>query len=185
MQGFVTLTQVKTDTGKTISTQRAVDLGLVKPVGSKPSGWGIEKEEIPLGFNVNVDTGRQLLAYLFGSRTPVASYVCSRFGIGTGTAPTNAAYTDLISPVNFYNDGVHIGLQPTKPINGVDFPVPYIARVEIELAMSEAVGVLITEFGLYAADIGSGATTLLARYTSTGIAKTGSWNPVFAWRVRF
>jgi len=181
-QGFITISSVKRSDGRIISTQEAVDAGIIKPSGFKPRGWGIEKSEVPLGYNTMVDNGRQLLAYLFGGRTPAGSFVCSRFGIGTGTEATNTSFTDLVSPVNFYNDS---GLKPTKPINGVDFPVPFIARVEFALDTSEAVGILITEMGLYAADIGSGDTTLLARKTLTGYPKTGDFAPVFLWRVRF
>jgi hypothetical protein len=182
IQGFVTLTGVKLANGRHISTQQAVDRGLVIPSRYKPVGWGIAKEEIPLGHNTMVDNGRQLLAYLFGGRTPAASYVCSQFGIGTGTDATNASFTDLISPVNFYDNS---GLKPTKPINGVDFPVPFIARVEFALDTTEANGTLITELGLYATDTGTSATTLLARKTITGISKTSDFGPVFLWRVRF
>jgi hypothetical protein len=183
IEGFVTISGIKLANGRKISTQDAVDAGLVTPSKFKPSGWDIAKEEIPVGYNTMVDNGRQLLAYLFGGRTPAGSYVCSQFGIGTATDATNTSFTDLISPVNFYDNGS--GLQPTKPINGVDFPVPFIARVEFALDTGEAVGTLITELGLYAADIGTSATTLLARKTVTGISKTGDWAPVFLWRVRF
>lgn len=183
LEGFVTVCKVKLANGKYVSTQQAVDRGLIKPANFKPEGWGIAKEEIPLGYNTTVDNGRQLLAYLFGGRTPAASYVCSQFGVGTGTTATNASFTDLISPVAFYDNGS--GLVNTKPINGVDFPVPFIARVEIELATTEANGILITELGLYAADIGTNATTLIARKTVTGILKTSDISPAILWRLRF
>src|SRR5271165_2036804 len=116
MSGFLTVSGIKLADGKTMSTQRAVELGWIKEGPRKPRGWGIAKEEIPVGYNTMVDNGRQLLAYLFGARSPSGSYVCSRFGIGTGSDATNVAFTDLISPVPFYNDLGHIPLQPTKPI---------------------------------------------------------------------
>lgn len=182
-EGILTVSGIQLADGKTMSTQRAVDLGWVKPQNINTSGWGIERHEVPLGYNMMVDNGRQLLAYLFGGRTPVGSYVCSRFGVGTGSNPTNAAMTDLEAPLKFYNDGGTV--QATKPINGIDFPVPFVARVEIALGLNEAVGTLITELGLYASDMSGGGVTLLARKTVVGVPKSADYSPVFLWRLRF
>jgi len=185
IEGFLTVTGIKLEDGKSMPTQRAVDLGWIRPYKRKPAGWGIARSEIPLGYNTMVDNGRQLLAYLFGGRSPAGSYTCSRFGIGTGTGTTSAAYTDLDMPLPFYDDESGGDLLPTKPIIGVDFPVPFVARVEFGLSVNEAVGHVITEFGLYASDIGGGGNTLLCRKTELGIEKSSSFAPVYLWRIRF
>jgi hypothetical protein len=182
IKGFVTISKIVDEDGKEISTQKAVDSGLVIPSSKTPRGWGIEKHEIPIGHNLFIDNGRQILAYLFGNQTPSGSYVCSQFGIGTGSNPTTASFTSLQSPVAFYNNGSGT-LQYTKPIDGIDFPAPFIARVQITLASTEANGILITEFGLYCQDINSKITTLLCRTTTPGVPKENvslSW----LWRVR-
>jgi hypothetical protein len=183
MKGFLTLSSLKFN-GRDISTQDAVDRGLVIP-GSSPKGWCIEKHEIPFGENLAVDNSRQFLAYLFGNRTPAGSYVCSQFGIGTGTGPSTVSSTNLQSPVAFYNPGT-LPLLYTKPVDSIDFPAPYIARVQITLGSTEANGLLITEFGLYAVDMSSAVPTLLCRKVQTpGVSKNSSLSPTFQWRVRF
>lgn len=183
IKGFLTVARVFDERGHTVPTQRAVDLGLVRPVGRKPAGWDFAREEVPLGYNTFVDNGRQLLAYLFGGRTPAASYVCSRFGIGTSNSPTHVGYTDLASPISFYDPGS--GLIPTKPVDSIDFPVPFVARVQFTIAANEAVGHLITEYGLYASNLDASAVTLLCRKTELGMEKTSSFGRVILWRVRF
>jgi hypothetical protein len=185
IEGFLTVGSIKLADGKIMTTQRAVELGWIIPASCKPAGWDFAKEEVPLGYNTMVDNGRQLLAFLFGGRTPSGSYTCSRFGIGTGTTASDVSFTDLEAPVNFFNDGISSTLLPTKPINGVDFPVPFVARVEFGLDTGEANGLLITEFGLYASDLGGAGNTLLARKTETGTQKNSDFAPTFIWRVRF
>jgi hypothetical protein len=86
-QGFVTISKLTRPDGREVSTQEAVDKGLIKPLARKPSGWGIQKHEIPLGHNLFTDEGRQTMAYAFGFRSPIVNYVCTQFGIGTGTTP--------------------------------------------------------------------------------------------------
>lgn len=183
IEGFLTVSKITLDNGKELATQRAVDLGLIKPTSYKPRGWGLAKEELPLGHNTMVDNGRQLLTYLFGGRTPLGSYVCSRFGIGTGTSATAVTFTELENPLPFYDPGTGV-LRATKDITGVDYPVPFIARVEFTLATDEAPGVLITEFGLYAVDQDTGVTTMICRKIETGVEHDSSWSPTFLWRVR-
>ena len=176
MKGFVTISGIVDAAGKTVSTQQAVDYGWIKDRGIKrPNGWGIPREEVPLGYNLFVDSGRQLLAYLFGYRTPVSDNVCANFGLGTGLRAPNTMDTDLESPIAFYNSA------PLKPINAVDFPAAFVAQVEYTIAPSEANGYLITEQGLY-----SGNGTLLARKThGAGINKTSDFGPTLHWRIRF
>jgi hypothetical protein len=184
VKGFLTICKFTDESGKEIPTQKAVDYGWVKPASNKPSGWGFEREEIPIGSNMFVDNGRQILAYLFGARTPAGSYVCSRFGVGTGANPNTSGMTDLQSPANFYNAGSG-PLLATKPITGVDYPVPFIARVQFQLATTEANGLLLSEFGLYCMDMNGGGTTLLARKTCTPVPKQSGFAPVWLWRIRF
>lgn len=184
IEGFVTISGLKSPEGKKIPTQKAVDLGWIIPSGKKPAGWGIEREEIPMGHNLFVDNGRQIIAYLFGGQTPSGSYVCSRFGLGTGSTPPTVSDTDLDAPVNFYDPGSG-PLLPTKPIDGVDYPAPFIARVYFTIASTEANGILATELGIYSAVMGGGQTTLLARKLINGVELNSSFSPVWAWRLRF
>jgi len=76
-QGFVTISKLTRPDGRELSTQEAVDKGLIKPLARKPSGWGIQKHEIPLGHNLFTDEGRQTMAYAFGFRSPIVNYVCT------------------------------------------------------------------------------------------------------------
>jgi len=172
-RGFVTISKLTQD-GKEISTQDAVDSGLIIPYGEKPKDFYIPKHEVPLGDNLFLDQGRQLQAYCFGFAAPIQNYVCSQFGVGTGTSPSKVTDTALQNPVEF-TAGVYL-----KDINGVDYPAPFIARVEFTLGNSEANGYLLTEMGLY-----SGDGTLIARKIMTGINKTSSLSPTLSWRIRF
>jgi len=188
IEGFLTVTGIKLANGKKMSNQRAVDVGLIKPFHTKPAGWGIGREEIPLGFNTMVDNGRQMMTYLLGGRTPTDSYKCSRFGIGTGTDVTNTARTELANPIAFYapDPGAPTVLVNTKPIVGADYPAPFIVRIEFELTEAEAANNVITEFGLYAADTSAPTvnTTLITRKVCLGVPKDSTWATTFLWRIR-
>jgi hypothetical protein len=74
MKGFVTLSKVQLADGKIITTQQAVDYGWIRPAGVQKPGWGLERHEVPLGHNLFVDEGRQLLAYCFGGRAPLSNF---------------------------------------------------------------------------------------------------------------
>jgi hypothetical protein len=172
-KGFVSVVGVHDGDGKHIPLQRAVDLGWIKP-GKAQTGWGLSRDEIPLGPNLFVDNGRQLMTYLFGGRAPVSNYFCQRFGMGTGTTP--AAVTDLAleSSIDF-GGGVY-----TKLIDSVDFTAPYIARVSFTIGAGEGNGYLITEFGLF-----TSANTLFARLLTPGLSKVSDFRPTYLWRLRF
>lgn len=174
VKGLLSVTKVLLADGKEISTQRAVELGWIIPSGTRPRGWGLTREEVPLGHNLFLDNGRQLLAFAFGERSPISNFTCKKFGLGTGTTPPKVIDVGLESPLSFF-----AGSQ-TKPISAIDFSIPFVARVEFAIAATEANGFLITEMGLF-----SGNDTLLARRVHVGINKTSDFSPVLGWRIRF
>ena len=171
-KGFVSIVNICDGEGKIISPQKAVDYGWVKP-SRQGRGWGLDRSEIPLGENLFVDSGRQSLAYCFGFRAPITNFVVQQFSVGTGTTPPAVTDVTLVNPISLPS-GFY------KPINGVDFPSPFVARVEFTLGASDANGYLITELGLF-----SGDTTMFCRKTITGLNKTSDFSPTIAWRVRF
>ena len=179
-KGFLTLARVVRTDGRPFSTQDAVDSGLVRPVGHSPHEWGIERHEIPLGWNNFTDSGRQALAYAFGFRRPIVNFVCTQFGIGTGTTPAAVTDTSLESPLTFYDSNSDtVADSQLKPVGKASFPSPFIVDFEIPIASTEANGHLITEFGLF-----SGNGTFLARYVGLGYQKTNDLAPTFIYRIR-
>jgi|TARA_R110000868_G_scaffold18096_5_gene78445 hypothetical protein len=185
-QGFVTISKLTRPDGREISTQEAVDKGLIKALAKKPSGWGIQKHEIPLGHNLFTDEGRQTMAYAFGFRSPIVNYVCTQFGIGTGTTPPKVTDVTLESPLTFYDsDSSGTPDSQYKPISKASFPYPFIVDIELPLAYSEANTQLITELGLFTGSSGGGGNTLLARKVILGYNKDSSLAPTFVWRLRF
>ena len=166
MQGIITLASLRDDSGKIIPLQKAVDYGFAQNV-SVPAGWGVGRDEVCLGSNLVVDGGRQLTAYLLGNKSPTSDYVISTFQVGTGTTAPIVADTGMQNSVL------------SKAIEGVDYPAPFVLRVEMQLGPSDANGYLLTEFGLF-----SGNGTLFARKIITGFNKASSLSPVFFWRVR-
>ena len=173
VQGLVSVVSATGVDGQPISLQSLVDAGKLPNV-KPPAGWGVAREEVSLGFNLTTLNLRQYICYLMGYKAPVSNYVCANFGLGTGTQAPNVTDVALQSPINFFQGG------PLKPINGVDFPDPYVMRVSYTIALSEANGFLITEAGLF-----SGDGTLLARKTQAGLNKDSTFSPVLLWRVKF
>ena len=176
-KGLVTVSGITTADGKIVPLQKAVDYGWIKPVsGRSPSGWGLQKEEVSLGENLFLDQGRQLMAYCFGFRAPVADYAVGKFAVGTGI--TTPAVTDVSLESPIYLESV---ASTTAPILGVDFLTPFVVRVSYQIAVGDANGYLITERGLF-----SGNGTLFARHVSAaGINKTSDFSPTLTWRIRF
>lgn len=174
-QGFLSISKVTLADGRTVSTQKAVDYGWIRPAaGRAPAGWGLERHEIPVGKNLFVDQGRQLMAYAFGFRAPISDYVCQKFGVGTGL--TVARVTDVS-----LESAIDLGGSTTKAIDFVDYINPYVCRVTFTLSVSEANGYLISEMGLF-----SGNDALMARKVqAVSINKTSDFAPTFTWRVRF
>lgn len=178
VQGLLTLNRVIAD-GVCLSASAAVRRGIITSIDVDRGYWAVEDDEVPVSHNVFVDGGRQLLSFIFGGRSPLNNYICQSFGVGTGDPglyPPNATDVALVSPVALAS----VGGAFTKPIDGVDFPAPFIARVQLTLAASDANGYLVTEFGLF-----SGDGTLLARTTNTGINKSSESSYQYSWKIRF
>lgn len=185
--GFVTISKLTRPDGREVSTQEAIDRGLIIDGGHRaPKGWGIQKHEIPLGHNLFTDEGRQMMAYAFGFRSPIVNYVCTQFGIGTGTVTPKVTDVALESPLTFYDsNGDSTPDSQYKPISQASFPYPFIVDIEMPLAYSEANSQLITELGLFTGSSGGGGNTLLARKVILGFNKDSSLAPTFVWRLRF
>jgi hypothetical protein len=129
---------------------------------------------MPVGSNLFVDNGRQLLCYVWGGRSPMADYACQKFGVGTGITPATVIDVALESAVEF-STGV-----TTKDVDAITFPSPYVARVEFTIGANQCNGYLLTEFGLF-----SGSSVLLARIVNAGFNKTSDWSPSLTWTIRF
>jgi hypothetical protein len=167
MDGILTLARMLDENGRVIPLQKVVDYGMVKHGSVAPAGWGIGRDEICLGPNLVVDGGRQMMAYLLGNKSPTSDFVISTFKVGTGTTAPTVADTGLQNSVL------------SKAIEGVDYPSPFVLRVEMQLGPSEANGYLLTEFGLF-----SGNGTMIARKTQVGLSKSAGLSPVCFWRLR-
>lgn len=156
--------------------RKACDYGLIVPQRT-PAGWGVGADEVCLGKNLFVDQGRQLLAYAFGFRAPIENYTCQQFAVGTGLTPAQMTDVALEAPVPLTSQSGAI----TAPVTSIDFLTSFVVRVGFTIAVGDANGNLLTEFGLY-----SGNGTLLARMVrSVGINKTSDFSPTLTWRIRF
>lgn len=175
-KGILTVSGIRLADGKTLSTQQAVDNGWINPQpGRQPSGWALERHEVPLGSNLFVDQGRQIVAYAFGFRSPIANYTCQRFGVGTGITAATVANVALEAPITLS------GGATTANIDVIDFLSPFVVRIAFTLGLADANGYVISEFGLF-----SGGEALLARKVrAVGINKTSDYSPTFTWRIRF
>jgi hypothetical protein len=174
-EGFVTISRIVDAGGKLVSPQKAVDYGWVVPEPGKHCGWGLDRSEIPLGRNLFVDQGRQLMAYAFANRSPAGNFTCQRFAVGTGTTAAKVIDVALESPVTLASG------QNTGPIDSIDFLSAFVIRVAFTLGIADANGFLLTEQALL-----SGNNTLIARkIRSVGINKTSDFSPTLTWRIRF
>jgi len=175
-QGIVTVSKVVDATGREISTQQAIDYGWIcAPAGRQPAGWGLERHEVVVGHNLFVDNGRQLLAYAFAFRAPLANYTCQKFGVGTGTTAARVTDVALEAPIQF-SDGYW-----TKAVDLIDFLSAFVVRVSFSLGTADANGYIISEMGLF-----SGNDTLIARKIRTvSLNKTSDFSPTLTWRCRF
>jgi hypothetical protein len=172
-KGFLSISGVTDGAGKPIQLQKAVDYGWIKPGKALP-GWDLSRDEIPLCKNLFLDSGRQFVAYLFGARSPMSSFACQKFGMGTGDEPAKVTDTALQSPIDFG------GSVYTKDVSSISFPAAYVARVQFVIGATEGNGYLITELGLF-----SGSDVLLSRVVRPGITKTSDFSPTLLWRIRF
>ena len=161
--GLVSVTRIVDALGQDIPFEKAVRYGWISPTSVQDSP------------NLFVDAGRQLLAYAFGFRSPISDYVCSKFGVGTGTVSARVTDVALQAPV-ILNSGLTVG-----NIDSIDFLTAFVVRVAFTLCLADANGFALTEFGLF-----SGNNTMLARKTrSVAINKTGDFSPTVSWRIRF
>jgi hypothetical protein len=175
-KGLVSISKIVDAFGKEISTQQAVDYGWVKPATRQVRGWDLPRNEIPLGENLFLDQGRQLLTYAFAFRSPIENYVCRRFGVGTGLTAARVSDVSLEAPITLASTGAI-----TAPIDSIDFLQAFLVRVSFTLALGDANGYVITEMGLY-----SGNSTLMARKVrAVAVNKTSDFSPTLTWRIRF
>jgi len=175
-EGLVTVSRIVDSTGKVIPIEDAIRYGwLPREVEPVPPGWGVGRDEACLGRNLYTDQGRQLLAYAFAFRSPIQNFVCSKFGVGTGTASANASDVALEAPVALAS-GSLVG-----SVDSIDFLSAFVVRIAFTLGLADCNGSLLTEQGLF-----SGNDSLIARRVRTvGIAKDSTFSPSFTWRVRF
>lgn len=174
--GYISVASITLPNGRVLSAVEAVNHGLISRPSFVPGlDWpSLGKGEIPVGTNLHTNSGRQLLVYCFGNRAPITDFACTSFGVGLGTTPPTVDDVDLESAV----DPLY-GTEKLKPVNMIDYPEPFIARVSLTIAEAEAQGLLLTELGLF-----SGNGTLLNRalfdapINKTNLAKT------FLWRLR-
>jgi len=151
-----------------------VDYGWAHPVKA-PTGWGIGPDEIPLGYNLFLDQARQYTCYALTFRSPIANYTIQQYSVGTGLTPPSVADVALGNPVLLGNSTYF------NPIDGVDYPAPFMAQIRFTLGVGDANGYLLTEFGLF-----SGDQTLLMHWLQPGgLSKTSAWAPSLCHRVNF
>ena len=175
-EGLITVSKITLADGKELPLRKACDYGWIVPTRT-PGGWDVGADEVCIGQNLFLDQGRQLLAYAFGFRAPIENYTVQNFGVGTGLTAARVTDVALEAPVPLASG---FGAT-TAPINSVDFLTAFVMRVGFNLAVGDANGYLLTEFGLY-----SGNNTLLARKVrSVGINKTSDYAPTLTWRIRF
>ena len=168
--------------GRNISAEDLVQSGFIE-ICSKDKKFALDGAAIDLGSNMIMNNGWQYISYLVGGRSPASAYCVSHFGIGTATLVNNSTLTDLSAPVNFYDPGS--GAIATKPVSAVDYPDPFRVQFALTLDAAEAVGVAITELGLYAYNSGTEQAVLFARKTVTAINKTADWSPTLLWQLKF
>jgi hypothetical protein len=162
--GWVEIEKITDGFGREVSKEKALKYGWISldpKIGSS---------------NLFVDQGRQLMAYAFGFRSPIENYTCQRFGVGTGTTAARVTDVALEAPVELISSQA-----TTASITSVDFLTAFVMRIGFSIALGDANGALLTEFGLF-----SGNNTLLARKVrGVGINKTSDFSPTLTWRIRF
>lgn len=173
--GSVVLEKITDGFGKDISFENAIRYGWLKHSAALTAPSVAEVgAETP---NLFVDQGRQLLTYCFGFRSPISNYTCQRFGVGTGLRAAQVTDVALQSAIALTSQAG----ATTAPISTVDFLTAFVVRIGFTVALTDANGYLITEFGLF-----SGNSTLMARKVqSVGINKTSDFAPTLTWRIRF
>jgi hypothetical protein len=184
LDGFLTLKEVTLVGGHLLTGIEASKAGIVRARFCSLRGWPtVGPGELPIGTNIHTDSGRQYMIYCWGGRSPMSDFCCSNFGIGTGIAPEQTTDVALEAPLTFYDsngDGTADSMY--KPVNGIDYPEPFIARVSLTISSTEAqgAGILISEMGLFAAD-----NTLLNRSVLDVPFSMGNVVKTYLWRLRF
>lgn len=175
-KGFCSLVGATDGAGNAIKLSDVVRYGWATPV-SKPTGFDIGDDEIPLGHNLFLDNARQYMAFAMAFRSPISDYVIQKFGAGTGTLPVNVSDVELQNRVEITpGSGTY-----TKLIDGADFPAPFTTAFNFTLAAGELNGYLLTEFGLY-----SGNDTLMMRWVlPSGISKSADYVPTLRHRLTY
>jgi hypothetical protein len=171
-RGHLCVSGITDSYGKKISTEQAVKYGWLK----FDHAALVAQNNHEQGFkNIFTDQGRQLLAYLFGARSPVTSFACSKFSVGTGVTAASASDVALEAPITL-STGSTLG-----NVESIDYLTAFVVRVSFTLGLTDANGYLINEEGLY-----SGNGSLIARRVrSVGINKTSDFAPTLTWRLRF
>jgi hypothetical protein len=174
--GYVSVSKITAADGSVVPLEEAIRQGWVVPAaGEPPKEFEVAPSEAPAGPNLFLDTGRQLMAFAFGFRSPISNYVCQKFGVGTGLVSAKVTDVALGSPITLSNGAT------TKNIDSVDFLSAFIVRVAFTLALADANGYAISEMGLF-----SGNDTLIARNVrAVVINKTSDFAPTLTWRIRF
>jgi hypothetical protein len=174
-QGLVSVSRIVDSFGKEIPLEKAIRYGWITRDDVQYRDWE-HGQEVPLGENLFLDQGRQLLTYAFAFRSPIENYVCRRFGVGTGLTAAKVSDVALEAPITLASTS-----QITAPIDSIDFLQPFLVRVSFTLALGDANGYVISEMGLY-----SGNNTLMARkIRSVAVNKTSDFSPTLTWRIRF
>ena len=145
----------------------------VKPCRA-PAGWGIGPDELCLGHNEFLDQARQYVCYALSGRAPISSYIIQQYSVGTGLAAVNTTDTALQNPITLSSGTIY------NPIDGIDFPAPFIAQIRFTLGANDANGYAVSEYGLV-----SGDNTLLMHWVVPPINKTSDWTPSFVHRLAF
>ena len=176
--GYVAISKIVDSAGKLVSWEQAVKNGWlsneyrtdeISKFKAKESAYS---EEFP---NLFVDQGRQLLAYCFAFRSPIQNFVCSKFGVGTGSTAAKASDVALEAPVALATGNL------LASTDSIDFLSAFVVRVAFTLGLADCNGSLIREEGLF-----SGNDSLIARRVRTvGINKTSDFAPTLTWRIRF
>lgn len=173
-KGILTVSGITLADGRKLTTQQAVDYGWIKPSVGKFPGWGLAKHEVPVGFNLFVDQGRQVACYALGFRSPVSDYTIQKFSVGTGLTPARVTDVALQAPVTLSNGST------LKAIDSIDFMTPFVLRASFTLGVNDANGYLLSEMGLF-----SGGDALVARKVrAVSINKTSDFAPTLTWRIR-
>ena len=175
-QGLLTVSKITDASGRDIPLDDAVRYGwLPKDAEKAPRGWGIGREEACLGKNLWTDSGRQILCYCLAFRSPIADYVLSKFGVGTGTTAAKTTDVALEAPARLNS------LEFLGNVETIDFLSPFVMRVAYTLGLADCNGLLLTEMGLF-----SGNGSLIARKVrSIGISKVSDYSPTICHRLRF